>query len=606
MIVNRTANISATQVLAKSKPELSLRTHIADCLNMGNQLRLCVQRLPVKDNDAFWKNLSVALIFHDLGKSHPEFQKILMGLRNEWANQRHELFSVFCISNSSLSDEVKSKVLFPVLVHHKDLTTLFSFVDKNYHVEDGEWDLGTDINYDDECAKLLFDEVDDILSSYGICCNKQLESMDICNVVKRILRNNLSINSYEGLEQILLTGALKQSDHLASAGVKMLNRLSDCDFDYLHEFPLYTHQKKASNSFGNVILTAPTGSGKTETAFLWLQNQIVKDKSQGRVFYILPYTASINAMYERLDKNTNNTSKIGMVHSKLAQYIENKYSGEESSLSCQERHQLIDDFKTMVTPVRITTPFQLLKNLFGLKGFEKGLFEMSGGYYIFDEIHAYDVTTFAQIIVLLQFVTQKLNAYVFIMTATLPSFMKTEIESAVGYNIQITADKQLYEVFNRHKINVHAGLLMDSLILIQQDINEGKKVLVVCNTVDYAQQVYLALQSDEKLLIHGSFNANDRYQKELSISNDNIKLLVGTQAIEVSLDIDFDTIYTEPAPIDALIQRFGRVNRKRRKGICLCHVFRGRNKPDKFIYRDDSVIERTLVFWKCWSKKMKE
>lgn len=55
MIVNRTANISATQVLAKSKPELSLRTHIADCLNMGNQLRLCVQRLPVKDNDAFGK-----------------------------------------------------------------------------------------------------------------------------------------------------------------------------------------------------------------------------------------------------------------------------------------------------------------------------------------------------------------------------------------------------------------------------------------------------------------------------------------------------------------------------------------------------------------------
>ena len=69
--------------------------------------------------------------------------------------------------------------------------------------------------------------------------------------------------------------------------------------------------------------------------------------------------------------------------------------------------------------------------------------------------------------------------------------------------------------------------------------------------------------------------------------------MVGTQAIEVSLDIDYDTIYTEPAPIDALIQRFGRVNRKRQKGICLCHVFDERNEKDKFIYPDE-YVQRTL------------
>lgn len=49
------------------------------------------------------------------------------------------------------------------------------------------------------------------------------------------------------------------------------------------------------------------------------------------------------------------------------------------------------------------TPFQLLKHLFGLKSFEKGMFEWSGCYLIFDEIHAYDPRIFAQIIVLLKF-----------------------------------------------------------------------------------------------------------------------------------------------------------------------------------------------------------
>ena len=43
-------------------------------------------------------------------------------------------------------------------------------------------------------------------------------------------------------------------------------------------------------------------------------------------------------------------------------------------------------------------------------------------------------------------------------------------------------------------------------------------------------------------------------------------MLVGTQTIEVSLDIDYDICFTEPAPIDALIQRFGRVNRRKNDG----------------------------------------
>lgn len=63
-------------------------------------------------------------------------------------------------------------------------------------------------------------------------------------------------------------------------------------------------------------------------------------------------------------------------------------------------------------------------------------------------------------------------------------------------------------------------------------------------------------------------------------------VLVATQVVEVSLNIDLDTIYTDPAPLEALLQRFGRVNRAGSKGICPVHVFR---QPDdgQFVYGQD-------------------
>ena len=586
--------VETIRVLAKSNPELSLVEHINDCINIVEQLQLCINRLPVKDYNQFWELAKLASIFHDLGKAHSEFQKVLRSIPNEWHQQRHELFSIYFILKSGLSERLKYKLLLPVLLHHKDCFQLLSIVDNNYNIDD-DWGIecSSQFTYGSECEKILFDEVKDILSNYEIELSNINDLIDIGEIVNKVCKSNSPLCECDGVFNMLLIGALKQADHLASGGISKLHILNEFDFGFTFNQSLYTHQEMAYKSSGNVILVSPTGSVKTESAFLWLYKHMIKERTQGRVFYILPYTASINAMYERLDEKTNKTSKIGMVHSKLAQYIDNKYSGD-TSYSNDEKKKIAECFKTMVTPVRITTPFQLLKNLFGISSYEKGIFEMTGGYYIFDEIHAYDVKLFAQIIVLIHFITNILRGTVFIMSATLPSFMKNEIEDAIGEHMVIRADDNLFNSFNRHKIRVLDGKLSDNLNLIQRDINDGKKVLVVCNSVLSSQQVYQSLESETKILIHSLFNAEDRFTKEKYLNQDNVMLLVGTQAIEVSLDIDFDTIYTEPAPLDALLQRFGRVNRRRKKGYCLCNVFRDRNDSDKFIYKDDGIIDRTI------------
>lgn len=584
-------NKQESRVLAKSDPEITLKQHIDDCLIIWKQLQQCVPNLPIDNHELFWQMLRTCIIFHDMGKAHKEFQKLLRKMRNEWYSQRHELFSLYFINESNLNDYQKELVSFAILGHHKDLPTLFDFAYTNYKNDD---DSESNLSFNNECNKIDQNSIWNIAERFGYNHTLQ-KDFDVYKLLRTETRNNSVVMEKTSLLKTLLVGAMKQCDHLASGGIRYLQKLDQKDFSFLYKYPLYLHQRQASETIGNVILTAPTGSGKTETSFLWLKKQI-ETKGQGRLFYILPYTASINAMYERLNEDIPSTThnKVGMIHGKLAQYIENKMAEDTSVEGEEDKGQLIEDFKTLVTPVKITTPFQLLKNIFGLKGFEKGLFEWAGGYFIFDEIHAYDARIFAQIIVLLKFVTQYLNVSVHIMTATLPSFMKRELTSVIGKHTSIVANKQLYDSYTRHKIILQNGLLIDSISKIQNDIDNGKKVLVVCNTVEQSQHTYNLLEAKDKVLLHGSFNSNDRFLKEKALKSDDIKLLVGTQAIEVSLDIDYDVIYTEPAPLDALIQRFGRVNRKRKKGICPCYVFKEQNEKDKFIYKDENIINRTI------------
>lgn len=583
------------RVLAKSNPEVNLKQHIEDCLVIYEQLKQCFPNLPIDNVGEFWEILRTSIVFHDMGKSHKEFQKLLNGKTNKWYGQRHELFSLYYVNKLNLNPYQKELILFAICGHHKDLSTLFSFVDLNYKIRQKEINdsCDDDLSFEDECNKMDIGTVWYLAKKYSYI-HELDNKIDLYGLLRKWGKEGFSIINKDNLLKTLLVGALKQCDHLASGGIHKIQIIGDKDFSFLFKHPLYMHQQKASKTDGNVILTAPTGSGKTETSFLWLKRQF-NINGQGRVFYILPYTASINAMYERLNSDMGDVNnKVGMVHGKLAQYIENKMSAD-TSINCESyKQELIEDFKTLVTPIKVTTPFQLLKNLFGLKGFEKGIFEWAGGYFIFDEIHAYDATLFAQIVVLLKFVSKFMNARIFVMTATIPSFMKKIIGNAIGEHTQISADKKLYDSFTRHRVVLLDGLLTDSIGMIQKDINRGKKVLVVCNTVEQSQYVFNSLDLNNKLLMHSSFNSNDRFQKEAKLKSSEIKLLVGTQAIEISLDIDYDVIYTETAPLDALIQRFGRVNRKRGKGVCNCFIFKEQNEKDKFIYKDQDVIKRTI------------
>jgi CRISPR-associated endonuclease/helicase Cas3 len=229
-----------------------------------------------------------------------------------------------------------------------------------------------------------------------------------------------------------------------------------------------------------------------------------------------------------------------------------------------------------------------------------GLLEMYRGRFIFDEIHAYDARTVGLILSMCEYFKEEMDAKILIMSATLPDFLKDLFLDVLHIKSEIKMVNRELNKYLRHKCKIIDGDIIENIDLIKKRLHKNKeKVLVVCNTVKRVQMVYAMLKSEvnNSALLHGRFILKDReaIEKEL----ENLDLLIGTQAIEVSLDIDYDVCFTEPAPIDALIQRFGRVNRRKNeeglplKGVCDVFVFSKGSENDRFIY-DEQIVKSTL------------
>ncbi len=593
-----------------------MKEHVDDCLLIWERLQTVFPQISkLQLSYDFWRVLRLAIVCHDLGKGHVDFQKLLRGESNQWRKQRHELFSLPFIDGLDEDKHIQELIRLVVAGHHKDYEQLWlKYICDFYESEEDAFGLpgvSGRLDYETEFRKNVHDKqlIQFAAEEYDVRLGKFVishpERIFLC-YQGQIKKMNTSNPAYFDL--LLLFGGLKHCDHLGSARVQELLHISDEQFCFLDHkrvslqalgADFYDHQLACANVTGNLILTSPTGSGKTESAIIWLRQQM-KHFGQGRVYYILPFTASINAMYERLGSEMGQ-SYVGMLHGKLSDYLYEYFDDFQYSLSQKKEKidELKDKFRTLVTPVKVVTPFQLLKHLFGLKGFEQGMFEMVGSYFIFDEIHAYSPDVFAQIKVLLQYAVKHLRVNVMVMTATMPTFLKKELEEAIGEFTEIQASDSLYRQFIRHQLLLQDGLLTENLELIRQALNDNKKVLCVCNTVKNAQLVFNELNGEVEnaVLLHSAFNGQDRNEHELQLKNgevdQSIRLLVGTQAIEVSLDIDYDIIFTEPAPIDALIQRFGRVNRKRKKGRSPVVVFCESNPTDQYIYPAE-IVARTI------------
>jgi CRISPR-associated endonuclease/helicase Cas3 len=415
---------------------------------------------------------------------------------------------------------------------------------------------------------------------------------------------------------VALRGHIVTADHSASAHAGALPRMelsapcvvSTCG---LSPAGLFKHQALAGGTIGSALLVAPTGSGKTEAALLWCACQGTAGGGPPRLFYTLPYQASMNAMKLRLER-TFGEGRVGLQHGRGMQalyrlLLERNYGPEESARQARWSLNLA---KLNYFPVRVSSPYQMLKAMYRLPGYEALLTDYFGAAFVFDEIHAYEVGRLALILGMVRYLARSYGARFLFMSATLPTLIRGWLQEALDGPVELGAEPALYAGFCRHRLRLLSGELLseDALGRILADAGAGRSVLVACNTVRRAQALrallspLLAKIGTRAELLHGRFNMRDRSAKEKLVrdavgSRSEARrpiVLVATQVVEVSLDIDFDTIYSDPAPLEALVQRFGRVNRQRKQAdLAPVHVY-AQPADGQGVY-DPELVARTLA-----------
>ena len=211
-----------------------------------------------------------------------------------------------------------------------------------------------------------------------------------------------------------------------------------------------------------------------------------------------------------------------------------------------------------------------------------------------------------------------LTAKVMVMTATLPDFLENLIKEALPFR-ELKTPPEEADNFTRHRVHVidgsmdSVGELVEELGLYRRVKETSKPALIACNSVDRAVATYNILKERgfNVLLLHSRFTHGDREKKERALLErmTDYDFVVATQVVEVSLDVSFSTILTEPAPLDALIQRLGRVNRQgwRNGRIEDVYVLTKGSKADRKIYKGYQVVEESVKLLKeLDGKELKE
>ncbi len=485
--------------------------------------------------------------FHDIGKASVEFQNKIDGQNIKAFHSFYSFNLTYELNNFDFNNINLLSLI--VLTHHtsyyddifnnmsEKFQPIFPFVEQFFY------------NYRDLYFELLNKNAPHLqfTENYDFSLDEMKESIKYLENDRYSFR---ILYSY-------VSGILNLADWIASAKFNKIefdfsNKLNNLEF----KFKLKDFQEQIANLTSSAIVEIPTGEGKTEGSLLWAFNNLQNKNT--KIIYTLPTQTTSNKLFERIKNIFDN---VGLIHSSAKMYLQDEYEKENGYVDQLFYSDYIFN-KTFSKPVTVATLDSLLKNFINIGRFNIATVNYLNSVVIIDEVHSYDFKLLGFLKRFLE-ISNKFEVKVLIMSASIPEILKIKLEID---KLPIIKDSSLFNKTANYIYKIDK-LLENSIFDILEKFNSGKRVLVIANTIKKSVEIFNALNVENSTLFHSQFKKIDRPKKENEIF-DKLKtgqpyILVATQIVEISLDIDFDVLFSEVAPIDSLIQRFGRVNRNK-------------------------------------------
>ena len=333
----------------------TIREHTEKLLNNLDNLKrhyekeieeLIPKELPTELRKRFWEILRLACEYHDYGKIHCKFQKKIgnenIELIKNLPEVRHNLLSPLFVVYLCEEDELTKDIVSLLVLHHHPVENNLIKIDEVSDVIQREFRQNFGFGFDISSIKLLLKMPEERYIKEAIAEEFGIEYIPLLKYYR------------------LLKGLLLRIDHASSS--KHAQDIEDIPPDDTLSFVDEFFRQKGSspneiqtfvreNRDENLVIIAPTGAGKTEAGFIYLQR---------KGFFMLPYRVSANGIYIRAEGMFGDYA--GLLHSSALSYVLERDENREDIQNNQEGTAFLNYFlsRNFAKPIIVSTPDQLM------------------------------------------------------------------------------------------------------------------------------------------------------------------------------------------------------------------------------------------------------